>query len=272
MPKKYLSLLKKFFLCLITAAGAFALYALGAYLYTLHNLRPVTPLTEPSQTAPASSWRPDDISFVHQTNSRERLLKKSKKYNGFEIDTYTLPEEETVFVAHDPGQLKYKMTINTAFAIPQDAQNTYWWIDMKTLLTQSQIEQILRAARRFGIPQDHLIFEPRMNHEDQALLLKKNGLNVILQITGFYKENLDARQTASKVAEIQRQIDLIKPLAISSGMGNYPYLKAYFPRYPKAVCYNTTKRPSLKKRFMKRQMQKDPSVIMLLTDEYDWDN
>ena len=272
MKIRYSSLFKKLFLCLAAAGGAFALYALGAYLYTLHHVRPVTPLVPPSQTAPASSWRPNDISFVHQTNNRERLLKKSKKYNGFEIDTYTLPGEETVFVAHDLDQLKYKTTINTAFAMPQEAQNTYWWIDMKTLLTQSQIDQILRAARRFGIPQDHLIFEPRMDHEEQAMLLKKNGLNVILQIIGFYKENLDERQTAEKVAEIQRLIDRIQPLAISSGMGNYPYLKTYFPHYPKAICYNTTKRPSLKKRFMKRQMQKDPSVIMLLTDEYDWDN
>lgn len=271
MTKKPL-LPSKLLLCLIAAGGIFALYALGAYLYTLHHLRPVTPLTAPSQTAPASAWRPNDISFVHQTNNRERLLKKSKKYNGFEIDIYTLPGEETVFVAHDPDQLKYKMTINTAFAMPQEARNTYWWIDMKTLLTQSQIDQIIRAARRFGIPKDHLIFEPPVQQEAQALLIKKNGLHVILQITGFYKENLDARQTAAKVSEIQRQIDLIKPLAVSSGMGNYPYLKTYFPLYPKAVCYNTTKRPSLKKRFMKRQMQKDSSVIMFLTDEYDWDN
>lgn len=257
------------FVCILL--GAVVLYIIGAYFYTLGHLRPVTPLTSPSISSSPITWKPEVFMYIHQTNERQRMLTKSKRYQGFEIDIYTEPGKREIRVAHDPRQFKNEMTLQAAFSIPKDPQHSYYWIDMKHALTQEQIDDVKEIARVGGVPLENLIFEPPYTDDEQAKLLVKNGLHVILCITGFDK-NMTPEQTAKLVAKTQKRIDEIKPLAISSGMGIYPYLKTYFPNYYKAICYNTTKRPSLKKFFMRREIHKDPTVIMLLNDEYDWDN
>ena len=251
--------------------GIVVLYVIGAYFYTLNHVRPVSPVVTPSLTKSPTIWKPEVFSFIHQTNERQRMLTKSRRYQGFEIDTYTEPGKREIRVAHDPRQFKNQMTLQAAFAIPKDPKHSYYWIDMKSPLTQEQIDDVKNIARMSGVPLENLIFEPPASEDEHAKLLVQNGLNVILFITGFEK-NMTPQQTADLVAKTQQRIDEIKPLAISSGMGIYPYLKAYFPNYYKAICYNTTKRPSLKKFFMRRQMRKDPTVIMFLNDEYNWDN
>ncbi len=257
---------------ILLAMLALAVYALAAYAYTRLHMRPITPLVPPSPLTAQTDWRPGAFSYIHQVNQRQRMLRKSQRYNGFEIDTYTLPNDPTIYVAHDPRQFKYKMTLQAAFSIPQDPQKAFFWIDMKTSLTQAQIDEVKKIAAFCGVPLENLIFEPPYKDPAQAKLLSQNGLHVILFITGFYKENLSPEQTQALVDKINQQIEEIHPLALASGMGNYPYLKAYFPQYYKAICYNTTKRPSLKKHFMRRLMRQDPHVIMYLTDEYSWDN
>ncbi len=247
-------------------------YSGGAYLYVLGHLRDIQPVTEPSQAAAPTTWRPEVFSYIHQTNERQRMLTKSRRYQGFEIDTFTEPGKREIRVAHDKRQFPNQMTLQAVFATPKDPQHAYFWIDMKTSLTQQQIDDVKEIARVSGVPLQNLIFEPPYTDDAQAKLLVKNGLNVILFITGFEKD-MTPQQIAELVAKTQKRIDQIKPLAISSGMGIYPYLKAYFPNYYKAICYNTTKRPSLKKYFMRRELPKhDPTVIMLLNDEYNWDN
>ena len=249
-----------------------ALYTLGAYVYAQAHLRPIKPQTPVSQLTSPTTWRPSVFSYIHQTNERQRMLTKSKRYNGFEIDTYTIPGERQIYVAHDSRQFKNKMTLPAVFSIPKEPANAFFWIDMKTPLTQQQIDDIKEIARVVGVPLQNLIFEPPYTHDETAKLLVKNGLNVILLVTGFEK-NLSQEKTEKLVQKTKQRIEEIHPLAISSGMGIYPYLAAYFPNYYKAICYNTTKRPSLKKFFMRRAIQKkDPSVIMFLNDEYNWDN
>ena len=258
----------------ITAAVVLlmGLYVGGCYFYTLKHLHTVTPMATPITVATNTTWRPTAFSYIHQVNERQRMLTKSKRYNGFEIDIYTQPNDPTIYVAHDPSQFKYKMTLQAVFSIPKDPKEAFFWIDMKTSLTQAQIDQVKQIAQVCGVPLENLIFEPPYTDPAQGKLLAQNGLHVILFVTGFYKKNLSAEQTQALIDKIQQQIQEIQPLALASGMGNYPYLKTYFPNYYKALCYNTTKRPSLKKFFMRRLMKKDPTVIMLLNDEYNWDN
>ena len=268
---KYTQLLKKLILfagVLLVVAG---LYAAGCYLYILGHLRPIKPLITPSAATAPTTWRPNVFSYIHQTNERQRMLTKSHRYNGFEIDLFTKPGQPHIYVAHDERQFKNAMTLQAAFAIPKDPANAYYWLDMKHSLTQQQIDDVKKIAHMSGVPLENLIFEPPLHDDAQAKLLTQNGLNVILFITGFEKD-MTTQQASELVAQTQKRIDDIKPLAISSGMGLYPYLKAYFPNYNKAICYNTTKRPSLKKYFMRREIAKDPTVIMFLNDEYNWDN
>lgn len=257
--------------CLAVVLALVIVYVLGAYVYVQGHLRPIKLQTSAQQTAAPTAWRPGAFSYIHQTNERQRMLTKSKRYNGFEIDTFTIPGQRQIYVAHDDRQFKNKMTLQAAFSIPKDPANAFFWIDMKTVLTQQQIDDIKEIARVSGVPLENLIFEPPYTHDEHAKLLVQNGLNVILFITGFEK-NMTPQQTQQLVEKTQKRIEDIRPLAISSGMGIYPYLAAYFPNYYKAICYNTTKRPSLKKFFMRRALHKDPTVIMFLNDEYDWDN
>ncbi|MBR3632455.1 MAG: hypothetical protein IKN49_05315 [Elusimicrobiaceae bacterium] len=247
------------------------IYAGVSYILVCNHLRPITPIATPYLGTPTGSWGPTAFSFIHQTNERQRMLTKSKRYHGFEIDLYTQPNDPTLYVAHDPRQFKYKMTLQAAFSIPKEPAENFFWIDMKSSLTQAQIDEVKNIARLCGVPLENLIFEPPYKDDAQAKLLTQNGLRVILFITGFEKE-FNAEQTQALVDKTQHRIEEIQPWGISSGMGLYPYLKAYFPNYPKAICYNTTKRPSLKKYFMRRLIAKDPSVRIFLTDEYNWDN
>ena len=202
---KYIS---RVFLFLLVVS---VLYAAGSYGYVRKHLRAIERLTPPVTVTPPTTWRPGVFSYIHQTNERQRMLTKSKRYNGFEIDTYTLPEKREIYVAHDQRQFKHKMTLQAAFSIPKDPKQTFFWIDMKTALTQQQIDDVKEIARVIGVPLENLIFEPPYNDDKQAKLLVENGLNVMLFVTGFYKENLTAQQTQQLVQKIQQQIEDIKP-------------------------------------------------------------
>ena len=113
--------LSKIIVLLAILAG---IYAGVSYILVCNHLHPITPIATPYLGTPAGSWGPTAFSFIHQTNERQRMLTKSKRYHGFEIDLYTQPNDPTLYVAHDPRQFKYKMTLQAAFSIPKEPAET----------------------------------------------------------------------------------------------------------------------------------------------------
>lgn len=252
------------------AALCFLIYVALAYVYAQNRTHPAPQRTRVSELASGPDvYRPDDFLFIHRVNTPDRVQRKRLKYNNFELDVITEKGDETVYIAHDDSQLKGRVTFKDIMNAQPFPQYANYWVDMKHELTQKQINQVLADAKAFGLNPERLIFEPAT--DENARLLRKNGLNIILQITGF-KKGLTPEQEAALVKDTERRIRELEPIAISSGMGQYPFLRTYFPDYYKAICYNTTKRPSIKKEIVKRLMKSDPTVTMFLVDEYDWDN
>ena len=89
-------------------------------------------------------------------------------------------------------------------------------------------------------------------------------------IDGFNEDDGNSEKRAQLNAQMEELVRRYQPFAIAGSLGKYPYLKAYFPNYNKAIYSSTTVRPSLKKKFLKEAMFKDPTVLVFMQDEYTW--
>ncbi len=252
--------LLRVFLVLICAA---LLYSSAMYGYVWLQMRPITPLTAPSAVASLSS-RPQ-VHMVHAVNSVARARAKDARYNGFEVDLNRVNGQ--LRVAHDESEFKNAVSLCDIFSAVKDPSQKTWWIDLKTHLTQADIDRLKKAVQHFSINPRRMLFETTAG--ETPLLLKQNGFPVLLSvIDGFNEDGGNAEKRARLNAEMQELLRQYQPFAIAGSLGKYPYLKAYFPHYNKAIYSATTVRPSLKKKFLKEAMFKDPSVLIFMQDEY----
>ena len=257
---------------LVLALVLLALVLTGAYtafmyVYTEQKFTLPKLLTEPSDYTVGTPAK--QILFLHQVNTPRRAKKKEDKYSGFELDLMAVPEknDKKIYVAHDEKQLKKHIKPDDIFSALRAPAEKYWWLDLKTDLTQTDIDYILHTAKSYHIPTDHLYWETQPG--PTARLIKKNKLNLLLQLPeGFENdEQSSAKRNAINEAALKEWQEY-KPAAVSASFGKYTYLKAYFPHLPKAIYYSATIRPSLKKTFMKRHMAEDHSVQIFMLDEY----
>lgn len=251
-------------LLVLVSAGAYTAFM---YVYTEQKFILPQLLTEPSDFALAAPAK--QILFLHQVNTPRRAQKKEDKYSGFELDLIAVTEAngERLYVAHDEKQLKNRVKLADIFSALRAPAEKYWWLDIKTDLTQADIDYILNTSKAFHIPQDHLYLEA--NPGPTARLIKNNNLNLLLQLIDGFEEDGQNEKTRTAINEAAlKEWQEYKPAAVSASFGKYIYLKAYFPNMPKAIYYSATVRPSLKKTFLKRRMAEDPSVQIFMVDEY----
>ena len=100
----------------------------------------------------------------------------------------------------------------------------------------------------------------------------KSHKSWMIQLEGFEQDNGDFVQRTKLNAQALALWEKYQPVAVSASFGKYVHLQAYFPQMPKAIYYSATKRPSLKKTFMRQHMRRDNSVKIFMVDEYDWIN
>lgn len=241
------------------------LYSSAMYGYIWLKMRPITPLTAPSAVASLSS-RPQ-VHMVHAVNSVERARAKDAHYNGFELDLNRVNGK--LRVAHDEKDFKNSVTLCDIFSAVKDPSQKTWWIDLKTDLNQKDIDHLKEAASHFNISPRRMLFETAAGQTPE--LLNKNGFPILLSvIDGFNEDDGNSEKRAQLNAQMEELVRRYQPFAIAGSLGKYPYLKAYFPNYNKAIYSSTTVRPSLKKKFLKEAMFKDPSVLVFMQDEYTW--
>lgn len=241
------------------------LYSSAMYGYIWLKMRPITPLTAPSAVASLSS-RPQ-VHMVHAVNSVERARAKDAHYNGFELDLNRVNGK--LRVAHDEKDFKNSVTLCDIFSAVKDPSQKTWWIDLKTDLNQKDIDHLKEAASHFNISPRRMLFETAAGQTPE--LLNKNGFPILLSvIDGFNEDDGNSEKRAQLNAQTEELVRRYQPFAIAGSLGKYPYLKAYFPNYNKAIYSSTTVRPSLKKKFLKEAMFKDPSVLVFMQDEYTW--
>ena len=254
----------------LTALFSFGAYAAFMYVYTESKFAPVRLFADPLQNAPSSAWQPASGQlFIHKVNTVRRAKNKDARYNGYELDILPAEEGGELFVAHDPAALPAKVKLADIFAALKRPQDKTYWLDLKAELTPAQLGEILQTAERFNIPRTNLLFEAPAG--PTAKMIQKKGLSLLLQIPeGFDQDGKDPKRRNEINREALAEWEEYRPAAVSASFGKYPFLRGYFPNMPKAVYYSATRRPSLKKTFMARRMQEDPSVKVFLIDEYTW--
>lgn len=250
---------------LIVLICAALLYSTAMYGYVWLQMQPLTPLSAPSAAASLSS-RPQ-VHMIHAVNSQDRALAKDARYEGFELDLNRVNGH--LRVAHDQTHFNDSVALENIFSSVKHPEQKTWWIDLKTNLTQEDIDYLKTQAQRFNISPRRMLFET--SGGDTADLLKQNGFPILLSvIDGFNEDDGNAEKRAQLNAQMEELVRRYQPFAIAGSLGKYPYLKAYFPNYNKAIYSATTVRPSLKKKFLKQAMFKDPTVLVFMQDEYTW--
>jgi len=249
-------------------AGTIA-YVSFMYVYVDHMFAPITLLEKPHLAPTYREWVFPVVPFIHKVNTPMRAQQKDAKYPGFEVDV--LSYEGNLLAAHDSVEAQLNIKLEDIFKSVKDAQKKMWWLDIKNELTNEKIDAIVQQAAQYNIPAEHLFFEVSAGPTAKRITQKNLGLLLPLP-DGFDKD------TNTPSVRVQLNTNLLelwkeyKPLAISASFGKYAYLRAYFPNMPKVIYYSATKRPSIKKAFMRKHMEQDPSVKIFMTDEYSWIN
>ena len=257
-----MKLFARLFILLLCAS---LLYSSAMYGYVWLQMRPIDPITTVSGLQSLDT-RPQ-VHLIHAVNSVRRAKAKDSHYEGLELDLNRM--DGRLLVAHDEKDFKDAGSLEQLFSTATNPQQQTWWIDLKTTLTQADIDELKTLAARFSINPRRMFFET--GGGETADLLTQNGFPILLQVVnGFNEDEQDPQKRAELNAQMEENIRRYRPFAIAGSLGKYPYLKAYFPNYNKAIYSATTVRPSLKKKFLKDALFKDPHVLLFMQDEYTW--
>lgn len=253
-----------FLLLFILAIVATNYYFMAFYVNS--KFTKISPISEPIYpTNFHSKAFPDNmLLFLHKVNTPIRASKQQDRYDGFEIDI--LANGTNLHVAHDEKQLEKAFTLSDIFRAIKNAKNKFYWLDTKSALSSSQIDDILQTAQQFEIPFSHLFFEVPAG--ETASLLSDKNLFILLQIPEGFSDDVDAVERESKNNELEILWNKYKPVAIVGSFGKYQALQAYAPNMPKAIYYSSTTRPSFKKIFMQKNFSKDSSVKIFMQEAY----
>ena len=251
----------------LLAVVAFGAYAAFMYVYTEWKFLPVELLQEPSLEAPHYEWKaPQELLYIHKVNTPRRADAKDDWFEGYEVDLISTSDGKLA-VAHDLDEIEDGIRLSDIFAAVDDPAQKAYWLDLKSELTPEQLNQILLTAKAFGVPTDNLLFESVPGKT--AKMIKEKDLSLLLQLPDeFDKDGGDPQKRKQLNEQALKQWQEYLPAAVSTSFGKYPYLRAYFPKMPKAIYYSSTVRPSLKKPFMVNNIKEDPSVKIFMIDQY----
>lgn len=255
--------MKKFYFFLSALLGSAVLYAAGSFVYVQLQMRPLRPIAAPS--ALVSLDKRPQVHLIHAVNSIRRAQAKDAYFEGFEIDINRVSGR--LMLAHDETEFEQAIPLSSLFEAIENPQTKTYWLDLKTELTQEDVNEIKRLAAQYGISPRKLLFETDAG--ETADLLNANGLPILLRLpNGFEDDEDNAQKRTALNAEMTDLLRRYHPFAIAGSLGKYPYLRAYFPQYNKAIYSATTVRPSLKKKFLKDAMFQDPTVLLFMQDQY----
>ncbi len=256
--------MKKLFYSLVGLVSLAVIYALGTFVYVKIQMRPLPLMIAPSSAAASLDTRPQ-VHLVHAVNSVRRAQAKDAEFEGFEVDLNRVNGQ--LMLAHDEGDFARAVPLSAVFGAVQHPEEKTYWIDLKTTLTPQDIDELKALAARYGVSPRRMLFETGPG--ETADLLNAAGFPILLQVVNGFDEDGDNPQTRAALnAQMEELLRRYRPFAIAGSLGKYPYLRAYFPQYNKAVYSATTVRPSLKKKFLKDAMFQDPSVLLFMQDEY----
>lgn len=255
--------MKKFFFFLLCAAAAGLFYSAVMFVYVKIQMRPLKPLVPASAAASHDMRR--QVHLLHEVNSVQRAKAKDRDFEGFEMDLNRVNGQ--LMLAHDEKDFSRAVPLSAVFETVQKPAEKTYWMDLKTTLTPQDIDELKALAARYGVSPRRMLFETGPG--ETADLLNAAGFPILLQVvTGFGEDGNDPQTRAELNVQMEELLRRYRPFAIAASLGKYPALRAYFPLYNKAIYSATTVRPSLKKKFLKDAMFKDPTVLLFMQDEY----
>ena len=258
--------MKTFFKYIAYVCTACLLYVLCMHSYVGLKFRPQTLLSAPVDTLSVPENEVQvPLVWLHQVSTPERAARKEARYDGYETDIMVL--NGVPFIAHEKKDIEKHITLRDIFQSLEHPEKKYWWLDLKMKLSEDDLTAILAVAAHFNIPQDHLFFEAVAGKTAERI--HRLGLQLLLQLPEeFTHDGNNAQRRAELNARLAGLVTQYRPVAVSASFGKYPLLHGYFPSLPKAIYYTTVRRPSLKKYFIRKHFEQDPSVKIFLLEEY----
>ncbi|WP_428898320.1 hypothetical protein Dip518_000513 [Parelusimicrobium proximum] len=255
------------FICILAAASV--LFSACEYLYVKNKFKDIRPIAPVEYTGTYAGAGYTSSRIIHKANTAARAKAKEGAYDGYELDLF-VREDGKMVVAHDEKHIDKGVSVEEIFATVKRPKTHVFWLDLKRDLTREHIDNILDIARKTGVAEENLFFEVMGGAGESTIkILKEKNLRFLYQITeGFDRDGGDPAKRRELNARLKAEIEKYEPFAIGASAGKYPYLKTYFPNMNKAIHYSTSKAPTLKKYFVARKLLSDPSVKLVVTDEY----
>ncbi|MBR4584404.1 MAG: acyltransferase [Bacteroidales bacterium] len=205
---------------------------------------------------------PNSKVWAHRVNDTTVAMKKSKCFDGLEVDVYYSEYQNKIFVGHNAEDTTNNLQLCNWFDAIEKPAEKYFWIDFKNLEPQNadKAADIIYSIMENKGMKDNLLVE---SYDTKALkIVKKHGLRVILWTENPQWNNVD---TATWIADTKKMIDELKPDAISNEAEMYELLTEYFPSQ-NIHLWNTPSEYSEPDIEFTRRLCQDKSVKVVLVD------
>ncbi len=170
--------------------------------------------------------------WAHRVNSLEKLEEVKPKFRGIELD---IVWEEKHFDVNHPPAKSIDLSLADYFKNIQKQEELGIWLDLKNLdinnfqLSYSHLDSL---ARMHDLKKDLIIVESPKPHLLNDFL--ENGYNTSYYLPGGLN-SLKGIKRENMVNEINNGISGNRNLMISSSLGDYKFMKEYFPIQPKLL-------------------------------------
>ncbi|WP_424244661.1 hypothetical protein Dip510_001920 [Elusimicrobium posterum] len=252
--------MKKTITILLSLAVIWGIFTGVEYILVKIRFTPVAyvPPSKISSVFPAYSGK----NLLHRVNTQQLMAKKIPAYDGAELDVYY--KGKRYFAAHDEKDVGRESVKEVLSAAPQ-LSDKYFWIDLKSPFESLENARNLKKVfEEVGILLDKVIVET--DSPSAASLSVEAGFLTALQGHGFDRK-YDIEELKENLERTEWEVTASGVQALSCSLTNYPFLRSYFPQMPKIVYYTNNSNPiSLKRYFVKKELQKDPMVKMILMD------
>lgn len=171
---------------------------------------------------------PDSKIWAHQANDTTVAQTKEKLFAGLEVDLIFSDYQNTLFVGHDKYDTIRNNTFEMWLASLDAPQNIRFWLDIKNLSIENArivAQQVSDLASKYEIKEN--IFIEHTN--PQALkIVKEADIAIIFWVDNIYYW-WDNRDTTFWANKVKKEVNDLKPDAISGEQNIHPLLADTFP-------------------------------------------
>ena len=205
---------------------------------------------------------PESKIWAHKVNDIETARKKSKVFDGFEVDVIYSTYQDKLFVCHNLEDTINNLVLEEWFNAIEKPASKFFWLDMKYIdvdnaeRTSKRINEIMTVHKM-----KNNVFVESSN--TKALhIVKENGLKVIYWTPNPIWDNID---TATWLDKTRKNIQDLCPDAISNEARLLGLFSEYFPEQNLHL-WNTPNEYSIEDAERTCEICRNKSVRVVLVD------